>query len=284
MRNTISCVIRTYNESRHLGKLIEVLRSQQSDCEHPEIIVVDSGSTDSTVEIAESHKVKLIKMPKSEFNYSKSLNLGIESSTGGLIVILSAHSIPCNNDWLQRMCAHFENERIAAVYCRQVPWPGADPAEVFRIKNTFGTQSKIFSRDTINENMRFSNAASCIRQSLWKKHPFTIMPAAEDREWAQWAIKNGYQVIYDAEAPVYHSHNESCRKSAQRIVEIEKAADIRLLRKRNLLLTIKQAMGRFIRHLVVVYSSEHFKGSRAHHSVKCLLTSFWYLVDFHRND
>lgn len=280
MQDTVSCIIRTYNEADYIVKLIQALRSQKNVCKRLEIIVVDSGSTDRTANIVKNLDVKLINIAKSEFNYSKSLNLGIENSAGDLIVILSAHSIPSQNTCLQKMIAHFEDKNVAGVYCRQIPWPDADLFEVLRIEKYFGEKSRNFSRWTSSVNMTFSNAASCIRRSVWEKHPF-IMPAAEDHEWARWAIENGYIIVYEAEAPVYHSHNESCRKVAQRLIQLAKASNIELSRRRNLFLTVRQSLGLLIRGLYTVYSSKRFIGSRVRYSARCFLRSFWYLVDFY---
>jgi len=282
MAGQISVIIRTYNEAKFIGRLIERLRAQQQYGEDLEILIVDSGSTDSTTDIVKKHDVKLISIARKEFNYSKALNLGIERSEGELVVILSAHSIPCSSDWLMKMVQHFQDEDVAGVYCRQKPWPDAEAGEVLRIEKTFGACSKMFSRSVPDGAMRFSNAASCVRRSVWKKHPFVMLPAAEDREWSEWAIANGYKIIYDSEAEVYHSHSESCRKATQRVIELEKSADIRSNRRRNLLLTTKQSVGWCIRDIRRVFSSECNGGSRIKSAVECVAKSFWYVLDFNR--
>ncbi|HUW19292.1 MAG TPA: glycosyltransferase [Sedimentisphaerales bacterium] len=282
MRNTVSCIIRTYNEAKYAGKLIEALHSQNGACEHLEIVVVDSGSTDATVEIARNCGARLIEIPKKDFNYSKALNLGIENSMGDLILILSAHSMPCENDWLLRMVRHFENGNVAGVFCRQVPWPDADAHEIIRIEKTFGPVSETFDGSSGHRDIPFSNAASCIRRGVWREHPFVVMPAAEDREWARWAIVHGYEIVYEAEAAVYHSHNESCRKTSQRKIQIEKAADAKLLRKRDFFFTVRQALGWLVRDSVKVYSSDYFRSTRMRDLWKCALRSFWFVVDFNQ--
>ncbi len=282
MAGQISVVIRTYNEAGFIGRLIEKLRVQEQYGEDLEIVVVDSGSTDFTTDILKKHDVKLISITQKEFNYSKALNLGIEGSECELVVILSAHSIPCSNDWLMKMAQHFQDEDVAGVYCRQKPWPDAGAGEVLRIEKTFGACSRIFSKDIPGGAMRFSNAASCVRRSVWRKHPFVMLPAAEDREWSEWAIANGYKIIYDSEAEVYHSHSESCRKATQRVIEMEKTADIRNNRKRNLLLTTKQSIGWCLRDIKKTLSSECSRGRRIKSATECIARSFWYVLDFNR--
>jgi len=280
MSKRISVVIRTFNEAKFIGRLIENFRAQKNASTSTEIIVVDSGSTDGTVDIVKNLNVKLIEIAKSEFNYSYSLNLGIKRTKSDLIVILSAHAIPSQNNWLQKMSSHFENSKVAGVYSRQIPWPDADLHETLRIERMFGENPRSFSKKTPNADMHFSNAASCIRRCVWEKHPFVIMPAAEDQEWAYWVIENGYIIIYEPEAAIYHSHNESCRKAAQRMIQLEKSADIRLSRKRNLVLTIKQSIGWFIRSIKQILSPTYGNVRRVRLASQCIARSFWYIVDF----
>jgi len=79
------------------------------------------------------------------------------------------------------------------------------------------------------------------------------MPAAEDWEWASWAVENIYSVVYEAEVQIYHSHNDSCQNVAKRRIEVQKVVDIKDARKRNIFLTCKQAIGwvcKDIRHIM----------------------------------
>ena len=99
----VSFVVRTYNEAAFLGRLLDVLDAQLGVTASREVIVVDSGSTDGTPDIARDRGVNLIEISKAAFDYSKALNLGIEQGDGDVIAILSAHAIPCTTDWLAVM-------------------------------------------------------------------------------------------------------------------------------------------------------------------------------------
>lgn len=274
----ISCVIRTFNECEFIGELLNTL-TVQSIGDKLEIIVIDSGSTDGTIEIVERYKTKLIQIKKEEFNYSYALNLGIENSTNELIAILSGHSIPFDESCLEKMVSHFKDEKVAGVYCKQIARPNADPCERLRLEKTFGDESIIFNNKA---GLHFSNAASCIRRSIWKRHPFVIMPAAEDKEWAQWTINHGYKIIYDAAAEVYHSHTEPCRKSAERIIQLERASDLRINRNRNGLLTLKQSIGLFVRDFKQIPILKENIYKKFMFAKDCAARSFWYAYDFNR--
>jgi glycosyltransferase involved in cell wall biosynthesis len=278
MSNSLSCVIRTYNEAEFIGPLIEKLQAQAAA--QLEIIVVDSSSTDSTPHIAETLGAKLLAMPRKEFNYSKALNMGIEKSGGDIILIVSAHVLPREDNWLATMTSNFSDSRVAGVYCRQVPRPDANWREIVRLDKQFGTDSIRFANENRFEELYFSNAASCVRKSVWQKHPFVVMPAAEDREWARWAIQNSYTLIYEAGVSVYHSHQETPRQAAQRQIAIEKAADMRLDRKRSRLLTAKQACGLSLREIKEIFSLGCCEGKRIGSCMETFAKAFWYAVDF----
>ena len=105
-----SIVIRAYNEEKHIGRLLEGIRQQT--VRDVEIILVDSGSTDGTVSVAESFGAQIVKIPSTEFTFGRSLNLGIQAATRELLVIASAHIYPVYPDWLEALLRPFEEEYV----------------------------------------------------------------------------------------------------------------------------------------------------------------------------
>jgi rhamnosyltransferase len=279
----ISCVIRTRDEGKCIGKCLEMLCSQDGNFD-VDIVVVDSGSVDDTLDIVRKHKTKLLHVERKDlkdFDYSYALNIGIEACTGDIVAILSAHSVPVQRDWLLRMTSHFEDKLVAGVYGRQVPWPDADWSEVLRIQNSFGESSQVFSKNEMNGSCLygFSNAASCIRRDLWRTYPFRL-PAAEDSDWAGQVIEKGYKIVYEAQACVYHSHKESVRAAAQRMIALEKAADVRLGRKRTRLLTLRQSLRWLLCEMKTIVTKSHCRGKRLKFSLQAIVRSFWFWADF----
>jgi glycosyltransferase involved in cell wall biosynthesis len=107
----ISVVIPALNEERYLGKCLESLMRQ--DYHHSfEIIVVDNGSTDNTVSIANSYGVNVI----SEFRRGAAWarQRGFESATSAIIASTDADTIlPVN--WLSQIDLLFRENRILPV-------------------------------------------------------------------------------------------------------------------------------------------------------------------------
>ena len=98
---TISAVIRAFNEEGHLGRLLHGLAAQSQPPD--EIIVVDSGSTDNTVEIAEQAGCKIVRIAKDEFTFGRSLNRGCEVASCDGLLIVSAHVYPLYDDYVEHL-------------------------------------------------------------------------------------------------------------------------------------------------------------------------------------
>ena len=174
-------IIRAYNEEQHLGRLLEGIRHQT--LKDVELILVDSGSTDSTVEIAESYGARIVRIPSEEFTFGRSLNFGVHEATYEHIIIASAHVYPVYPDWLASLLYPFEDEKIALTYGKQ---RGPDSAKY--------SEGQIFQQwypdvSRLNQETAFcNNANAAIRKSLWEQNPYDeTLTGLEDLAWAKWA-------------------------------------------------------------------------------------------------
>src|SRR5688572_665044 len=118
-----SVVIRAYNEEKFIGRLLEGIKHQTVG--DVEIILVDSGSTDETVSIAEGFGARVVRIASDEFTFGRSLNFGVRAATRELVVIASAHVYPIYPDWLETLLRPFEDDRVALVYGKQRGGPGS---------------------------------------------------------------------------------------------------------------------------------------------------------------
>ena len=200
-----SIVIRAFNEEKHLGRLLDgILQQTMSDYE---IVLVDSGSSDGTLDLARRYPVKAVHIRPEEFSFGRSLNRGIEAAQGEHIVIASAHVYPVYPDWLERLLAPFADPRIALSYGKQ----RGDALTRF-------SERQIFLRwfpegSTLDQPHPFcNNANAAIRRSVWEQHPYDeSLSGLEDLAWARWAMEQGHRIAYVAEAEIVHVHNESPR-------------------------------------------------------------------------
>ena len=127
MTGSCSIVIRAYNEEQHLPRLLAGLAQQT--IKDVEIIVVDSGSTDQTVSIAESFGARIVRIPSAEFTFGRSLNFGVREATREIVVIASAHVYPVYPDWLETLLHPFEDGKVALTYGKQRGYAGSKFSE-----------------------------------------------------------------------------------------------------------------------------------------------------------
>jgi len=207
-----SVLIRALDENEWIGRVLDVVLTQTVV---PEVIVLDSGSTDGTIASVRARPaVRLLTIAKDDFTFGRALNRGFEAATAPILVALSAHALPTDTTWLARLLRPFADEDVAAVYGRQAPHPGLDPFRSAEVSDYWRAEP---SEDRPGD-ARYSNANGAVRASLWRAHPFDeTLPYSEDHYWAEWALAQGYRVVYEPEAAVYHSHAESVRARYRRL-------------------------------------------------------------------
>ena len=210
-----SIVIRAKNEARLIGEALDAVFGQRFEGSF-EVVLVDSGSTDGTLDIVRGYPIRLIEIPPETFTYGRSLNIGAAAAGGELIVSLSAHSTPLDERWLGHLLEPLADPRVAGVYGRQVPRPNATWLELLgmRLSGVVDDRPRLHTR-----NPMFSNANGAFRRSLWLRVPFDEeVGGAEDLAWVRAMLREGYRVAYEPRAAVYHSHGEPFFKHLRRTV------------------------------------------------------------------
>ncbi|PKN88679.1 MAG: family 2 glycosyl transferase [Chloroflexi bacterium HGW-Chloroflexi-8] len=210
MKPDCSIIIRAFNEEKHIARLLEGIFQQT--IKDIEVILVDSGSLDGTVEIAKKFPVEIVHIKPIEFTFGRSLNMGINAAKSDLIVLASAHIYPVYPDWLERLLDPFSDNRVALTYGKQRG-----------IETTHFSEKMIFSHwfpDISNwhqDHPFCNNANAAIRRDLWAEHSYNEnLPGLEDLAWARWAFDQGYQIAYVSEAEIVHVHNETWRGISNR--------------------------------------------------------------------
>ena len=198
-----SIVIRSYNEDEHIERLLLGI-SSQSVRPH-EVILVDSGSTDGTIEIARRYGTKIVSIAKEEFTFGRALNLGCATASGDILVFASAHVYPTFDTWLSLLTKPFSNNKVVLSYGRQ---RGA-------LRNKF-SEHQIFAQwfpeeSVVPQKTYFCNNANCaIRRSAWEVQPYDeSLTGLEDLAWAKEAQARGGLIAYIADAEIVHVHDET---------------------------------------------------------------------------
>ena len=201
----VSLIIRTLNESRYLNELLRAVTAQETDGFGCEVVIVDSGSTDNTLDIATQYGCRILKISREDFSFGRSLNIGCEAASGDFLVMISGHCVPSHGRWLMNLIKPLSDGVADYSYGRQL---GGDRTH-FSEKRIF---AKYFPAHHSNgQNPYFcNNANSAITHAAWSKFRFNeTLTGLEDIELAQRLVNSGGKVSYVPEAQAYHYHEES---------------------------------------------------------------------------
>lgn len=228
MKSKISIFIPTKNAGRQFHHVLNQISNQKE--KDFEIIIVDSDSTDQTLEITKKFSekfklkfpIKVYKIKPEEFGHGKTRNFALKyaNKSSKFIVFLTQDAIPANNQWLSSLIENFKDKKVAGVFSRQIPKKNARETEKF-FYNYYFPDKKIIKLNKkyslFPENIFFSNVSSAIKKDLLKKYPFDeSLIMSEDQKWAKDVIEKGYKTIYEPKSAVIHSHNYSLKQIFQR--------------------------------------------------------------------
>jgi len=206
----ISVIIRTYNEQKYLDQLLTMV-NKQINVEF-EIIIVDSGSTDDTIEIAKKHKCKIVNINKEEFTFGYSLNRGIQNASGEFCAFISGHCIPKDINWLYELIKPFNNEKVWISYGKQIGIEITKVSEHMIFNKWFPDESVEIQKHPFNNN---ANAA--IRKFVWDYYKYDeTITGLEDLVLAEKILETGRFLSYNANAVVYHIHDETYKQIKRR--------------------------------------------------------------------
>lgn len=208
----VSIVIRTYNEQKHLGDLLRAINNQNSAKNGHETFIVDSGSTDSTLEIAQQFGCRIVQIRKEEFSYGRSLNIGCDAASGDVLVFISGHCIPAHSNWLLALITPLGRDGIVYTYGSQKGNSNSRFSEQQLFVKYFPEQSKL-----PQDGFFCNNANAALLKTVWKENYFDEnLTGLEDMHLSKRLISQGLKIGYVADAPVFHLHDESWSQVKQR--------------------------------------------------------------------
>jgi rhamnosyltransferase len=215
----VSVIIPTYNAAQYIEKLLSSLKQQSIRLE---VIVIDSSSTDNTRAIAEKQNVKVISIEKKDFNHGATRNEAAFRADGDIIIFMTQDALPENSFSIENIVRPLKDERIAAVYGRQIPSKETMPTEKFARLYNYPEKPIIKSRKQIQEmgikTFFFSNVFSAIRRKEFQEiggFPENVL-MFEDMLLAAKLIEREYKIAYVPEAIVIHSHDYSLMDQLRR--------------------------------------------------------------------
>ena len=207
----ISIILRSFNEGWALRETLPALQAQ--DYRNWELIVIDSGSSDGSVDLirraAPRHFLQILPQ---DYRPGRVLNAGMELARGEVTICLNADATPQNSSWLRPLVAALQDPQTAAVFSRQVPRANCRAVFASDYDRCFGAR-----RGSAGWGHFFSMVSSGLRRDIWLRRGFLeAMQYSEDEEYTRWCRGQGFRIAYIPESVVVHSHNYAPRQAYKR--------------------------------------------------------------------
>jgi rhamnosyltransferase len=253
--HTITAIIPTCNGAETLGEFFASLKRQHRFPD--EVLVVDSSSTDKTVDLCRSAGAEVAVIPQGEFDHGGTRSELARRARGEIVVFFTQDAILARRDALETLIAPLlHNENVACAYGRQLPKKNASPlAAHLRLFNyppqssirTFADRRELGLKTIFISNSFAAYKKQCLAEVDYFKNGLIF---GEDTCTLGRLLQVGYAVAYVAEAEVYHSHNYSL------VQEFSRSFDIGVLHSSEnwLLDTYGRAEGEGVRYIQSVFS------------------------------
>ncbi|WP_375772817.1 glycosyltransferase [Archangium gephyra] len=226
----VTVIIPVKNGGSLLRECLSAVFSQQTDFPY-EVLCVDSGSRDDSVDIIRSFPARLLQIDPTTFGHGRTRNLAIQNSHSPFVALITQDAVPDDTAWLRELIAPMrENAEVAGVFGRHKPHPGCIPSEAFMLERHFAN----FGADTTLFRIRpgpegwahyeankpyyrfFSDNNAALRRSVWTRIPYRDVEFMEDQLWGADILEAGYIKAYAPRSVVRHSHNYSPLTQARR--------------------------------------------------------------------
>src|ERR1700730_10871034 len=186
-----------------------------------EILVIDSGSSDRSVEIAHAagvevleidpgeSGVEVLEIDPGEFGHGRTRNLGAQHTTGELICFLTQDATPAPG-WLDAYREAFAlDPRVGAAYGAHLPRPDTSPMIARELEAFFEsfapTGEPVIQR--AGDPTFLSNVNACYARACWEEIGFRDLPYSEDQAFGADLLACGWMQHYRPRAGVLHAHD-----------------------------------------------------------------------------
>jgi len=218
----VSIILPVKNGGSKLRELLPAIVGQRTR-DLVEIIAVDSGSSDDSVDLLRKDDATVISIDPRSFNHGLTRNLATQHARGNVFVFLNQSTLPADEKWLAQLIAPFDADpSLAAVCGRVLPRTDADLLTARDIARNVNASTermitaisdpdryRALKREELRRFVNFHTLSAAIRAEVFRKIPFRDAAFAEDLIWGKEALEAGLRIQFEPSSVAFHSHNYS---------------------------------------------------------------------------
>ena len=216
----ISVLLPVKNGAAYLPEMLEAVLGQSISV-RLEIVAIDSGSSDGTLDVLDEYGARVLTIDPSAFDHGLTRNLLAEHASGDVLVFLTQRARPVDEGWLAPLIAGLDADtRVAGVCSRLLPRPEADPLTRRDVERDLSGLSvrehkqiddwPAYERMSPEERRRFLNfhtVSAAIRADALRRTPFrSVQTLGEDLLWARDVVESGWALVHEPASRALHSH------------------------------------------------------------------------------
>lgn len=217
-------IIPTYNPGKSLLKLLESIVKYSG--EGYELLIIDSTSTDKTLEIAKKYTDNIVIIPQNEFDHGGTRTKAAQLAQSDILIFMTQDILLVDEYSIIEMISRMKDENIGAAFGRQLSY--ADT-------NLFGKHLRAFNYPECSSVRALEDKNQCGLKAAFLSDSFAVyrrsalekigyfkdgLILGEDTYAGAKLLLAGYKLAYVAEARVYHSHNYTVIEEFKRYFDI----------------------------------------------------------------
>jgi rhamnosyltransferase len=221
----VAVVIPTLNPGQSFSKLLTQLDKQ--NCDFVYKLIIDSESTDATLNLSQEHQCHIMWQPQSSFNHGKTRQVCIDylEHQADIVVFITQDILFYDGNSIGNLLKAFQDEQVGAAYGRQLPHEGASSIAAQARLFNYPEQSRMKSyedKEVLGIKAPFmSDSFAAYRvKALQAAGGFPHAIVSEDMYVGAKMLKLGYKIAYVADAKVYHSHDYTFIEEFKRYFDI----------------------------------------------------------------
>lgn len=212
----VDVIIPVYKPGKELFALIEMLEKQSVPINNIILMNTEEKYFEQLTygaRFMEKYKnIKVFHLSKREFDHGKTRRQGVKKSQTDIFVMMTQDAIPTDEYLLENLIKNLK-DNVAVAYARQLATEKSSVLERFTRIFNYPEKSYVKSVDDLEilgiKTYFCSNVCAAYRRDIYEELGGFIKHTIfnEDMIYAAEAVKAGYEIAYEAEARVYHSHN-----------------------------------------------------------------------------
>ena len=211
----ITIAILTKDGGDILVRALDAIASQRTSL-RVELLAVDSGSSDGTLDRLRDAGAQVLQIPPEDFNFGGTRDFAYDHAQGDIVVNLSQDAVPASEYWLESLIAPLNDPEVAIACGRSVPDSERDGSQFAWERNGYFYFTREMRRFARRHGRGVSFANSAVRRSVWEEFRFRPQVLGEDFQFQMNCTEAGYRVRFPDGAEVLHHHQYDVRSLCRR--------------------------------------------------------------------